>query len=316
MTPPSPTGDPDATLVLVPEPAGLDALADVAGVRALEYDPRGSSLPDGAEAATVVVVDNPHAETTLPLLGRLPRLRLVQNLSAGFDPWDGRVPDGVAISNARGAHGRATAELAVALLLATLRELPAFADAQARRAWEPRDGGSLAGARVLVLGAGDLGAHVSAMVAPFGATATLVGRTAREGVVTMDDVPALLPEQDAVVVVLPLTDATRRVVDATFLARMKDGAVLVNAGRGPLVDADALLAELHAGRLRAALDVTDPEPLPEDHPLWTAPGVLITPHVGGDVRGWQARQWAVAAEQVAAFARGERPDNLVAGELA
>jgi phosphoglycerate dehydrogenase-like enzyme len=315
MTPPSPTGDPDGTLVLVPEPAGLDALADLPGVRALEYDPRGSALPDGADAATVVVVDNPHAETTLPLLQRLPRLRLVQNLSAGFDPWDGRVPDGVAISNARGAHGRATAELAVALLLATLRELPAFADAQARRSWEPRDADSLAGARVLVLGAGDLGAHVGAMVAPFGATATLVGRSARAGVVTMDDVPALLPEQDAVVVVLPLTAATRGTVDAAFLARMKDGAVLVNAGRGPLVDTDALLRELHAGRLRAALDVADPEPLPADHPLWSAPGVLITPHVGGDARGWQARQWAVAAAQVGAFARGERPDNLVAGEL-
>ncbi|WP_022927533.1 NAD(P)-dependent oxidoreductase [Patulibacter americanus] len=315
MTPPSPTGDSDVTLVLVPEPAGLDALADVPGVRALAYDPRGSSLPGGADAATVVVVDNPHAETTLPLLRRLPQLRLVQNLSAGFDPWDGRVPDGVAISNARGAHGRATAELAVALLLATLRELPAFADAQARRSWEPQDTGSLAGARVLVLGAGDLGAHVGAMVAPFGATATLVGRTARDGVVTMEDVPALLPQQDAVVVVLPLTEATRGTVDAAFLGRMKDGAVLVNAGRGPLVDTDALLRELHAGRLRAALDVTDPEPLPEDHPLWTAPGLLITPHVGGDVRGWQARQWAVAAAQVAAFARGERPENLVAGEL-
>lgn len=315
MTSPSPTGAPDATLVLVPEPTGLDALAEVPGVRALEYDPRASVLPDGADDATVVVVDNPHAETTLPLLGRLPRLRLVQNLSAGFDPWDGRVPDGVAISNARGAHGRATAELAVALLLATLRELPAFANAQARRAWEPQDGGSLAGARALVLGAGDLGAHVGAMVAPFGATATLVGRRPREGVVTMDEVPALLPEQDAVVVVLPLTDATRGTVDNAFLARMRDGAVLVNAGRGPLVDTDALLAELQTGRLRAALDVTDPEPLPADHPLWTAPGLLITPHVGGDVRGWQARQWAVAAAQVAAFARGERPDNLVAGEL-
>jgi phosphoglycerate dehydrogenase-like enzyme len=239
----------------------------------------------------------------------------VQTLSAGFDAWDGHVPDGVAIANARGAHGRATAELAVALLLSVVRELPLFAARQRERRWKPTDSGSLDGARVLVLGAGDLGRHAAAMLAPFGAEVTLVGRTAREGVVALDDVGPLLPAQDAVIVVLPLSDATRGVVDAAFLGALPDDAVVVNAGRGPLVDTAALLDELHTGRLRAALDVCEPEPIPADHPLWDAPNLLITPHVGGDTHGHADRASRIAADQVAALARGERPENLVVGDI-
>ena len=113
---------------------------------------------------------------------------------------------------------------------------------------------------------------------------------------------------------MPLTDATRGLVDAAFLARMKDGAVLVNAARGQVVDTDALLAELQAGRLLAGLDVTDPEPLPADHPLWEAPGLLLTPHVGGHTAGSGDRAWAVAREQLLMLARGERPTNTVGTE--
>ncbi|MGX6446983.1 NAD(P)-dependent oxidoreductase, partial [Patulibacter sp. S7RM1-6] len=294
-------------LVLAPRDDGPERLAGVPGVRAVGYDPADPTPPAEGRDAEAVVVAPGHVDATLELLGRLPRLRLVQTLSAGFDVWEGRVPDGVAISNVRGAHGRATAELAVALLLAQIRELPRFGAAQARGAWEPVSTGSLAGARVLILGAGDLGRHAAAMLAPFGTETTLVGRSAREGVVALDAVDALLPEQDAVVCVLPLNDATRGTIDAAFLARLPDGAIVVNAGRGPLVDTEALLAELQAGRLRAGLDVVDPEPLPDDHPLWGAPGALLTPHVGGDTTGFEDRQWAVAGEALAAVARGERP---------
>jgi phosphoglycerate dehydrogenase-like enzyme len=125
-------------------------------------------------------------------------------------------------------------------------------------------------------------------------------------------VHALLPDHDATVVVVPLTEATRGLVDARFLAAMPDGAVLVNAARGPVVDTGALLRELRSGRLRAALDVTDPEPLPADHPLWSAPGLLLTPHVGGSVPSGTRRAFAVVAEQLAAFVRGDAPPNLVA----
>src|SRR5699024_10357509 len=138
-----------------------------------------------------------------------------------------------------------------------------------------------------------------------------VARRARDGVRPIEDVHDLLPEHDACVVIVPMTDATRGLVDARFLAAMPDGAVLVNAARGPVVDTDALMAELSSGRLRAALDVTDPEPLAADHPLWTAPGLLLTPHVGGSVPLAMRRAFRVAAEQIAQFAQGNAPANLV-----
>ena len=129
----------------------------------------------------------------------------------------------------------------------------------------------------------------------------------------IDEVHDLLPGHDAAVIVIPLTDDTRGLVDARFLAAMPDGALLVNAARGPVVDTDALVRELQTGRLRAAVDVTDPEPLPADHPLWTAPGLLLTPHVGGSVPGGMDRAFRVAVEQISAFARGDAPPNLVEG---
>jgi phosphoglycerate dehydrogenase-like enzyme len=315
---PSPDGPRDETVVLVPHDGVADAIAALSPdlrVRAVRYDPADPTPPEAGRDATAVVVDSAHAAPTLELLPALPRLRLVQTLSAGVDAWEGRVPDGAAIANARGAHGRATAELAVALLLSVVRELPLFAARQRARRWKPTETGSLDGARVLVLGAGDLGRHAAAMLAPFGAEVTLVGRTPREGVVALDDVPPLLPRQDAVIVVLPLSDATRGVVDGAFLAALPDDAIVVNAGRGPLVDTDALLDELRTGRLRAALDVCDPEPVPADHPLWDAPNVLLTPHVGGNTHGFADRAARIAAEQIAALARGERPGNLVVGEV-
>jgi phosphoglycerate dehydrogenase-like enzyme len=140
---------------------------------------------------------------------------------------------------------------------------------------------------------------------------TLVGRRARDGVHGIDEVLDLLPDHDACVVIVPLTDDTRDLIDAAFLAAMPDGSVLVNAARGPVADTDALTAELMSGRIRAAVDVTEPEPLPADHPLWRAPGLLLTPHVGGSVPGGLRRAYGVAAGQIAAFARGEQPPNLV-----
>ena len=142
----------------------------------------------------------------------------------------------------------------------------------------------------------------------------MVGFTPRDDVHGVEELPALLPDADVVVLVTPLTSRTRGLVDAAFLGAMPDGALLVNAARGAVVDTDALLAELTAGRLSAALDVTDPEPLPADHPLWTAPNVLITPHVGGAVRDARRRSYRVVAAEIERYVRGELPDNLVQGE--
>jgi phosphoglycerate dehydrogenase-like enzyme len=298
-----------ALTVLVRGTPGVEALRDLDDVHAIAYDD-AAQLPDEAFDAEVLVVSSGSVDEQVQLMERLPKLRLVQTLSAGVEQWEGRLPDGVQLSNARGAHGGATAEWAVAALLGVYRELPFFVLAQSERRWDPHTTETLDGKRLLVLGAGDLAVEFRRRAEPFGATVDVVGRRARDGVHSIDELPDLAGGCDALIVMLPLTDATRQIVDAALMARLADGTVVVNAGRGPLVDTDALLAELRSERLRAALDVTDPEPLPADHPLWSAPNLLLTPHVAGNTRGYQERAWAVAAEQIAAVAAGRQPPNL------
>ncbi|MDQ1673648.1 MAG: hypothetical protein QOC98_2210, partial [Frankiaceae bacterium] len=288
----------------------LDAVRQLDGVRLLTFTD-ADDLPDGADE-TEVLVTNATVDTMVQVMRQLPRLRLLQTLSAGVEQWEGKVPDGVGLSNARGAHGGATAEWAVAALLAVLREFPGFTLRQTEGRWDQHTTDTLAGKHVLILGAGDLAAEFRKRAEPFGATVAVVGRTAREGVHGMDELDDLLPTADVVVAMLPLTDATRGIVDARVLGLMQEDAVFVNAGRGPSVVTDDLVAALQGGKLRAALDVTDPEPLPEGHPLWSAPNLLITPHVAGSTLGFQQRAWTVAAEQIAQFARGEQPANLQA----
>lgn len=300
-----------ATTVLVPHDEGVAALHHVEGVRAVRYSPE-RPLPEAAVEAEVFVPPFLAGEQVVGLLRCCPRLRLVQLLTAGAEGWVGRVPDGVLLADCRGAHGGVSAEWVVGVLLAVYRELPGFVRAQDARRWEPHLTEALAGKRVLLVGAGDLAQQTLRRLEPFEVSTTLVARRARDGVRGVDELPGLLGRHDAVVLVVPLTEATRRMVDAGFLAAMPDGAVLVNAARGPVVDTDALLAELCAGRLRAALDVTDPEPLPPDHPLWRAPNLLLTPHVAGSVPGNTDRAYGVAAAQIAQFVAGERPSNTVA----
>ncbi|MDT7651089.1 MAG: hypothetical protein QOI36_2495 [Pseudonocardiales bacterium] len=297
-------------VVLVPNEEGTAALADVPGITAVAYDPDGE-LPAAAESAQVLVPPFLASREAVALTRKLPELRLVQLLTAGAENWVGRLPDGVALSDCRGAHGGATAEWIVAGLLAVFRHLPRFVRAQDEARWDYHSTDELAGKRVLIVGAGDVAENTEHRLAPFDVEVTLVGRRARNRVHGIDEVLDLLPHHDVCVVVVPLTDETRGLVNAEFLAAMPDGAVLVNAARGPVADTDALTAELTSGRLRGVLDVTEPEPLPADHPLWTAPGLLITPHVGGSVPRWLPRAYEVVAEQLGALARGERPPNLV-----
>jgi phosphoglycerate dehydrogenase-like enzyme len=298
--------------VLVPGETGRAALAGQEWADPVVYDP-DREWPEASSSAEVLVVP-PAAQTAdqlLAAMGDLPKLRLVQTLSAGVELWEGKLPDGVLLSNGRGAHGGSTAELATTGLLAVYRQVPQFLASQAGHRWDQHPTETLDGKRVLVLGAGDLAQSLRSQLEPFGATVTLVGRSARDGVRSFDEVPGLLGGHDAVVLMVPYNDQTHHLADAGFLARMPDQAVLVNVARGPVVDTDALVAELTAGRLRAVLDVTDPEPLPADHPLWDAPGVLIFPHVGGSTTGMTDRAWRVAAEQIGAFAAGQDPPNLV-----
>jgi phosphoglycerate dehydrogenase-like enzyme len=196
-------------------------------------------------------------------------------------------------------------------MLAILRRLPDFLEQQRAGVWEPHQAVGLTGRRLLVLGAGDIGRRIGAAARAFDAEVTFVARTAREDVRALADLPALLPEHDVVAIAVPHTPATDRLVDAAFLAAMPDGAVLVNIARGTIVDTGALLAELNARRLHAFLDVIDPEPLPPGHPLWQAPNLLLTPHVGGGTDGWERRAYQLVREQVLRFHAGEELRNRV-----
>lgn len=304
-------------LVLVPDPTGEQMLDDLDGVRAVRYDESGGpdTLPAEAADAQVFVPGFLAAADALTMLERCPKVRLVQLLSAGAERWVDRLPEGVGLSDCQGAHGGVTAEWVLAGLLAVLRDLPRCVRDQDREHWDQRLTDTLRGQRVLLVGTGDLGEQTARRLEPFDvAEITRVGRRARDGIHATSELPDLLPHHDVVVLLVPLTDETRGMVDAAFLSAMRDGAVLVNAARGPIVDTDALLAELTAQRLRAVIDVVDPEPLPPGHALWSAPDLLITPHIGGSVPGHLDRAYRVVRTQLEAVVRGEDPPNLVVGQ--
>jgi phosphoglycerate dehydrogenase-like enzyme len=297
--------------VLVPHEEGFAALSEVEGVRPVRYC-IGESMPPEAAKAEVLIATGNRAKDSL--LAELSNLKLIQLLSAGVEEWVGRVPNGVLLSTCRGAHGGSTAEWVVAVLLSIYRELPRFTAEQEACSWNPRATDTLQGKRALVVGAGDLGRQLRRRLEAFDTPVTMVGMSSRDGVHGVDELPGLLGRHDIVALMVPLTSRTKGMVDAGFLAAMPDGAVLVNAARGAVVDTDALISELKSGRLRAALDVTDPEPLPPYHPLWTVPGLVLTPHVGGFVDGMQSRAYAIAAAEIGRYVGGELPDNLVHGE--
>lgn len=301
-----------AVKVLVPDDLGHKVLDESPMLEPIRYQP-GAPWPSDGNDAEVVVVGYENAPAVGARLADLPALRLVQTLNAGYEQWLPWIPAGVSLSNGRGAHGGSSAEWVVAALLNIFRELRSFGDQQAAQAWEHRSTETLIGKRVVILGAGDLAVNLAARLAPFETEVTLIGRRPRAGVRAVDDLTDLLPRTDVLVAMLPADASTYRLVNEQVLAMLPDGAVVVNAGRGGAVHTDALLAELTSGRLRAALDVTDPEPLPAGHPLWSAPGLLLTPHVAGSTEGAWQRAWVVARDQIERYAGGGVPPNLVAG---
>ncbi|NUR78961.1 MAG: 2-hydroxyacid dehydrogenase [Dermatophilaceae bacterium] len=304
-------------VVSVPENDYAEALDDLDGVETVVWD-MAAPHPRGAEIRLAVMPYMTRLSLADVAVG-LDALEVVQLQSAGYEQFLPDVPDGVTLCNAAGVHDASTAELALALTLASIREIPKFVVSQASSTWEPLVlRSALADSRVLVVGYGQIGRAVARRFAPFEVTLTAVASRARDGdelvphVHGIDELPELLPHHDVVVVIVPLTDATRDLFDADTLSRMPDGALLVNVARGPVVDTDALVTECAAGRLRAALDVTEPEPLPADHPLWTTPGVLITPHIGGATQAMRPRATALVRRQVEAMLAGETPVNAVA----
>ncbi|MFJ1617051.1 2-hydroxyacid dehydrogenase [Streptomyces sp. NPDC088249] len=274
---------------------------------------------DPADCAFYAVPYMKSSEVVVRPLAGMARVQVVQTLTAGIDhvePGLGLLPDGVRLCNAKGVHEASTAELALALILASLRGLPGFVHGQDKEEWRSGFYPALADKSVLIVGYGSIGAAIEDRLAPFEcARVARVARsartTARGPVHTLDDLPALLPEADVVVLSTPLNPSTQGLVGAEFLAAMPDGALLVNVARGGVVDTESLLLALKSGQLRAALDVTDPEPLPAGHPLWHAPNVLITPHVGGSTSAFLPRAKLLVAGQLSRFAAGEPVRNVV-----
>lgn len=263
-------------------------------------------LPDGLDAAAFVLPDWMDGET-LEALPRLERVRVVQALSAGTDWIEARIPPWATLCNARGARDAAVAEWVVGALLGDA--YGQFEAARSRR-WSDAVPRELQGTTVLIVGFGSIGREVERHLKPFGVTVIGVARQARDGVHSVAELPYLVGQADAVVVLAPLTSETTGLVDAALLGRMRDGALFVNAGRGGVVDTSALVVELRSGRLRAVLDVVDPEPLPDDHPLWDL-ALAITPHNAGDSEAADERAVRFGAEQLVRFARGEPLRNVV-----
>ncbi|WP_026274961.1 2-hydroxyacid dehydrogenase [Salinispora tropica] len=300
--------------VWIPHEHGQSLLGDLPAGATVEVAAEPDRLPSPVADVRFWVPPFLAEAKTADLLRELPDLEVVQLLTAGADAWVGRIPPGVTLCDARGVHDSGTSEWVVAAILAHLRSFPAHVRAQDRREWAYREVAptdELAGKRVLIVGAGSIGTALKARLAPFEVGLTLVARTARPGVHAVTELPRLLPEADVVVLLVPLTEHTRGLVDEDFLAAMRDGALLVNAARGPVAQTKALVAELGTGRISAVLDVTDPEPLPADNPLWAMPNVLLTPHVAGSVQGLLARAYRLVGDQIRRYAAGEPPTNVV-----
>jgi phosphoglycerate dehydrogenase-like enzyme len=297
--------------VWLPTPEAAELMGGLPAGIAADVWTGGEQLPDSADEVEVVVLPFGVADAQMQGLAKLPRLRLIQLLSAGAERAIPFVPPGVTLANARGAHDPAVAEWIMAVILAQVRHLPKYIVAQQAGRWEHDAARPLGGQTILIVGYGSIGEATERMLVPMQVNVKRIAKTAREGVSSMDDLPSMLPNADIVLLLVPVTPATTKMVDEAFLARMKDGALLVNAARGSIVDTDALLKELTAGRLLAALDVTEPEPLPVGHPLWSAPGLLLTPHVGGATTDAMERALAIAKDQLARYAAGEPLLNVV-----
>ncbi len=300
----------DALAWLPFDPALLGELP--AGVRCEHVVPSLGDLPAAADDVEFFV---PAYEWSVDfaVLSRMPRLRVVQTLTAGVDHVRAFLPDGVTLCSGRGIHDTSTAELAMTLMLASLRDVPGDVRAQERHEWVFSHRPALADKRVLIVGYGAIGSALESRLLPFEVEVTRVARTARVGVHAVAELPDLLPEADVVVLVTPLTDETRGLMGERLIGLMKLGALLVNVARGGVVDTDALLAALRERRIAAAVDVVDPEPLPGDHPLWDAPGLLVTPHVGGSTSALWPRAYRLVREQLVRFAAGEPLANQITG---
>jgi phosphoglycerate dehydrogenase-like enzyme len=301
------------TQIWAPTAEVAAALDGVPGADVEVVAPDGAPLPPSVSQVEFYVAPFFPTQPAIAAMREMPRLAVVQTLTAGVDRLLAELPAGVTLCNARGVHDASTAEWVVAAMLAVLRDFPQFARDQAAQRWNYHFTDCLAGKTVLIVGYGSIGAAVERRLAGFEVEVLRVARSGRDGVAAVSDLPALLPAADVVVLLAPVTRDTIGLADAAFLARMKDGALLVNAARGVLLVTDALVAELRQGRLRAVLDVTEPEPLPAGHPLWDLPNVFITPHEAASTPVSGTRMLAHVRDQVERFLTDQPLQNVITG---
>jgi phosphoglycerate dehydrogenase-like enzyme len=292
-----------------------ELVGEVEGAEVVAWDLRDAPPRDDLE----VVVLPPFGARWVTRLAELGSLKGVVTATAGYEHVLPHLPPGVPLANAVGVHDTATAELALALALAAQRDLPDLVRAQDEGRWlRPAVRRGLADSRVLVVGYGGVGRAVARRMLACEATVTAVATRPRDGddlvarVHGADVLPELLPEHDVVVLCVPLVPGTERLFGPDLLSRMPDDALLVNVARGGVVDTDALRAECARGRLRAALDVTDPEPLPDGHPLWSTPNVIVSHHTGGSSRAFPPRAAAYVRRQIESFVRTGTLQHVVA----
>jgi len=301
-------------VIWVPTQPVADMLAGLDGAIVQVVAPEDADLPASAAEVEFYVPPFFPEPPALAAMAAMPSLRVVQTLTAGFDRVRPHVPAGAVLCNARGAHDASTAEWVVGAAIAAIRQFPYFATEQAAGRWSYRFTGTLAGTTVLIVGYGSIGQAVERRLAGFDVQVRRVARSAREGVSPASELAGLLTDADVVVLLAPVTEETRGMVDAAFLSRMKDGALLVNAARGGLVVTDDLVAEVSSGRLAAAMDVTDPEPLPPGHPLWSLPNVFITPHVGASTPYSEREASRLVRAQSERYLLGQPLANVITGE--
>ncbi|KAA9165812.1 2-hydroxyacid dehydrogenase [Amycolatopsis acidicola] len=285
-------------------------LAVPAGVTAVHYDGK-TAPPRELDDIEFYVLPYDSGSAPRELIPHLPALKAVQTLNAGYDDILPLLPEGVTLANGRGLHDLSVAEHTLALILAAQRDMPRWFRQQPSGSWSREHTRSLADCRVLLVGYGSIAKAIERYLHAGEAVTVPVASKARDGVHGIDELPSLLPDADIVVLVLPDTPRTRGIIGEQELAALPDGALVVNVGRGSAIDVDALTAEVSKGRIRAALDVLNPEPFPADHPLWTQDGVIITRHVAGGSDSFYPRAKRLVEQQLARFAQGEPLANLV-----
>lgn len=296
--------------VWLPDNPARASLGELPEAVEINLIPRNGPLPQ--EIETVEFLVPPYGlRRVIEALPRLSALRVVQVNSAGVDWIAPAVPEGVTLCSARGTRDAPVAEWVVGTILDSYRGLARFRRQQEQAQWEPRMPRELAGSKVLIVGYGSIGRAVEDRLRPFGVEVTGVASRQRGDTHGVDAIDELLPDADIVIVLLPTTPETVGMLEKQRLARLKTGALLVNAGRGTVVDMDALCAELESGRLEAALDVTDPEPLPPESPLWRLPNVLVTPHIAGDSPAADQRVYELVGDQIRRHLKGHPLLNVV-----